>query len=67
MASAFQLTKGQIAFCQPTDGGRSLALAFLGGVAPLLVYDDVEEAREQAGFEGMRGCSGKVKNASAKT
>lgn len=56
MASSFQLTKRQIAFCQPTEGGLSLALAFLGVEAHLLVYSGIEEARGQvaASAEGMR-------------
>jgi GNAT superfamily N-acetyltransferase len=57
MASSFQLTRAQVAFCQPTEGGRSLALAFLGKEAPLLVYDDAGEVRGQgvASAEGIRG------------
>lgn len=42
MASSFELERRQMAFCQPTDAGCALALAYIGEGLPLLVYDGSE-------------------------
>jgi len=56
MASSFELTRGQIAFCQPTDNGLALALSYLGD-GRLLVYDNVEETQGEEVVGGGRAGS----------